>query len=240
MCPSHPQDNAVREGRRINFGEFPIQFIGSSSYHPHTNQTHRLSTPHYPLTMRSFALVALVFSAFVNAAPVAVQKRELASIPDILTGLLTELTPVTDALNAITASDLTADTVGTLVDELTGIVTPAVSQIAALTGQPLEVILGTAEGVVDATGVAKLLEPVLTTTYGALNSVFAIAQSTGLTEDIQPLLNTATAALNPILATAAPLVNGLLAAASPILAPTFSLADKLGLSPVLGLVAGIL
>ncbi|KAJ7051974.1 hypothetical protein C8F01DRAFT_1172613 [Mycena amicta] len=220
-----------------------ISSLGSPS---HTIQppTHTVLRHPPSFTMPSFAQLAtlstLAFAAFTSAAPVRVQERQLSSLPDILTGLLTQLTPVTDLLNSITAANATTEVVGPILSQIGNVVTPAVSQISALAGQPTSMILASAEGLVDAAGVAKLIQPILSTTYGALNSVLAVAQSTGVDALIQPLINEAGGALNPILATAAPLVNGLLAAAGPILSPALGLANDLGLAPVLSLVEGIL
>ncbi|KAF7311934.1 hypothetical protein MIND_00204800 [Mycena indigotica] len=210
------------------------------------NNPHRPSTPpsFFRVTMPSFAQLAavstLAFAALTGAAPVAVQQRQLASLPDILTGLLADLTPVTDLLNSITASNATTEVVGPLLTQVGDIVNPAVAQIAALAGQPVGTILASAEGVVDATGVATLIQPILATTTGALNSVLAVANAAGAGAALQPLLAEAGSLLNPILATAAPLVNGLLAAAAPVLGPVLKLTNDLGLGPVLQLVEGLL
>ncbi|KAF7288600.1 hypothetical protein MIND_01426600 [Mycena indigotica] len=53
---------------------------------------------------------------------------------------------------------------GPLLTQVGDIVNPAVAQIAALAGQPVSAILASAGGIVDATGVTKLIQPVLATT----------------------------------------------------------------------------
>ena len=55
---------------------------------------------------RLAAASTLALAVLSNAAPVAqpVAQRQLSSLPDILTGLLTQLTPVTDLLCASPAS----------------------------------------------------------------------------------------------------------------------------------------
>ncbi|KAJ7062746.1 hypothetical protein C8F01DRAFT_1135100 [Mycena amicta] len=194
--------------------------------------------------MPSFSQIAaistLALAVLSSAAPVDVASRQLSSLPDILTGLLSELGPVTGLLSSITSANATADVVGPLTSQVSSIVNGAVSQVSALAGQPVDTILSTADGVIDATGVAQLLAPVLSTTFGALNDVLGVANDAGVASAIQPLLNEAGAALGPLLTTAAPLVNGLLAAAAPLLSPVLGIANDLGLGPVFNLVEGIL
>ncbi|KAF7291753.1 hypothetical protein HMN09_01234900 [Mycena chlorophos] len=192
-----------------------------------------------PSFARLAAVSTLALAALTSAAPVA--ERQLASsLPDILTGLLTQLTPVTGLLSSVTSDNATAAVVGPLTSQVSSILNGAVSQVSNLAGQPTSAILGTADGVLNATGVANLIQPVMSTTLGALNDVLAVANDAGVTSVIQPLLNEAGSSLGPILTTATPLVNGLLAAAAPVLSPLLSTVNDLGLGDVLNVVEGIL
>ncbi|KAJ7051975.1 hypothetical protein C8F01DRAFT_1172618 [Mycena amicta] len=200
--------------------------------------------------MLSFARLATlsVFAVSALAAPVSVQKRDgdlvsstLGSIPCIIDHLVGELTPVTDALSAITSteSDL-LDTVTPLASHLTYLLDGAVADISALAGQPVNDILAAADGtILSVADVAGIVAPVFATVIDALDSVLAVAQATGALHAVEPVLATVGAALCPLLSTTAPLVDGLLAAAAPLLIPVLGTADTLGLAPVVSLVEGV-
>nr|GAT56899.1 predicted protein [Mycena chlorophos] len=186
------------------------------------------------------ALSTLAFAALTSAAPVNVQQRQLSTVSDILSGLLSDISPVTDLLNSITASNATSAVLEPILTQLGDVINPAVSALGDLAGQPASTILATADGVLDAAGVASLMSPILSNTYSALDTVLAVANDAGVTFAIQPLLNEAGALLNPLLAATAPLVNGLLAALGPEIAPLLTTIDDLGLGSVLELVESIL
>ncbi|KAJ7788230.1 hypothetical protein B0H14DRAFT_3504477 [Mycena olivaceomarginata] len=149
------------------------------------------------------ALATVALAAFTTAAPVARDAAsDLLPLPAVFQSLLSELTPVAAELSSIS------------------ILTGGVAQISALAGAPLSTILSTADGVIDATGAAQLLAPVLTIVFTATQDVLNVVDNSPAAAVITPLLNEAIGALNPVLSTAAPLVNGLFAALGPLLGPS--------------------
>ncbi|KAK6975057.1 hypothetical protein R3P38DRAFT_2811032 [Favolaschia claudopus] len=202
--------------------------------------------------MRSFAFAALSLAVAAFAAPIVnvdaevaadldlVLRDDLVSLPAIIDQVMSQLAPVTGALSSIVAANATQEVIQPLTDEITSILTGAVSQISNLAGQPVSDILATADGVLDATGVAQLLAPVFTTVSGAAQNVLNLVENGPVGDIVVPLLNDALAALDPVLTTVAPLVNGLLAALAPILGPVVNTLNGLGLGPVVQLLGSIL
>ncbi|KAJ7199006.1 hypothetical protein GGX14DRAFT_573088 [Mycena pura] len=194
--------------------------------------------------MRSFSqIAALAVVAFVGlaaAAPVAAPKRQLKSLPTILDELRSNMVPVTDGLNSLTADTATPATLTAFAQQMSDVVSPAVTQISALAGSPVGTILATSDGVLTPTQAAQHLAPVLTAVYGAVNQVSALTSSTGAASTVQPQLNTIAGALDPLLGAVAPLVNGLLAALGPILGPISSTGGGFGFGPALGIVDGVI
>ncbi|KAJ7802467.1 hypothetical protein B0H14DRAFT_3488425 [Mycena olivaceomarginata] len=187
------------------------------------------------------ALATVVLAAFTTAAPVARDAAsDLLPLPAIFQSLLSELTPVAAELSSIVSSNATAEVVGPLTGEIQSILTGGVAQISALAGAPLSTILSTADGVIDATGAAQLLAPVLTIVFSATQDVLNVVDNSPAAAVITPLLNEAIGALNPVLSTAAPLVNGLFAALGPLIGPLVNTLDGLGLAPVVGLLGSII
>ncbi|KAF7375605.1 hypothetical protein MSAN_00449100 [Mycena sanguinolenta] len=213
---------------------------------PHPSLTNKsqlvFQTTHYPLTMPSFtqvtALAAVAFAAFTNAAPVV--RADPTPLPAIFTQMVSDLTPVTSALSSIDSSNATEAVVGPLTNQVTTILTGAVSEISALAGSPLSTILSTADGVISVTDAANLLAPVLTMVYGAAQDVLNVVDSSPAASVITPLLNEAIGALDPVLSTAAPLVDGLFAALAPIVGPVVNTLNGLGLGPVVSLLGSLI
>ncbi|KAF7327281.1 hypothetical protein MKEN_00305600 [Mycena kentingensis (nom. inval.)] len=195
--------------------------------------------------MLSFARLATlsVFAVSALAAPMKrnVEDAAVTSLSNVIDKLTTKLTPVTDALAAITAqeADLLA-AVSPLTQELSCILDGAVAEISDLVALPVNEVLAAADGtILSVADVAGIVAPVMVTVIDALNSVLLIAQTTGVTDAVEPVLQTVGAALCPVLSTTAPIVDGLLVAAAPILIPVLGTADILGLHPVLDLVEGV-
>jgi hypothetical protein len=130
------------------------------------------------------ALATVALAAFTTAAPVARDAAsDLLPLPAVFQSLLSELTPVAAELckgsyfiypphhlltsdpASIVSSNATAEVVGPLTGEIQSILTGGVAQISTLAGAPLSTILSTADGVIDATGAAQLLAPVLTVRF---------------------------------------------------------------------------
>ncbi|KAK7055894.1 hypothetical protein R3P38DRAFT_3253854 [Favolaschia claudopus] len=200
--------------------------------------------------MRSFAFATLSLAVAAFAAPIVnvdaevaadlVLRDDLVPLPAIIDQVMSQLAPVTGALSSIVAANATQEVIQPLTDEITSILTGAVSQISNLAGQPVSDILATADGVLDATGVAQILAPVFTTVSGAAQNVLNLVENGPVGDIVVPLLNDALAALDPVLTTVAPLVNGLLAALAPILGPVVNTLNGLGLGPVVQLLGSIL
>ncbi|KAJ7211606.1 hypothetical protein GGX14DRAFT_623147 [Mycena pura] len=214
--------------------------------------------------MPSFSQIAafstLALAAFAAAAPVAAPKRQAATLNDVLTATLAKLTPLTSSLctrllpflplfrssltqsapASLTSANATAGVVGPLTQQISTIVNGAVSQVSALASQPIDAVLATADGVLDASDAAQLLAPVINTLIGALNDALGVAQLAGVTAVIQPLLDDVSATVAPLLNVVAPLVNGVLAATAPLLSPALATLNDLDLGSVVDLVESVL
>ncbi|KAJ6464777.1 hypothetical protein C8R47DRAFT_1201744 [Mycena vitilis] len=180
-------------------------------------------------------LATVALAAFTSAAPVTAQANasaDMVPLPAIITQLVGQLGPLTDALSSIDASNATTDVVGPIANQIQGVITGAVGQVSALAGCPVSTILATADGVISATDVAQLLAPVFTTVFDATEEVLKIVGSS----PVAPLINDVLCALDPLLSATAPLVNGLIQALGPILGPAVKTLDAAGLGPVVGLI----
>jgi len=186
------------------------------------------------------AFSTLALAAFAAAAPVAGPKRQVATLSDVLTATLAELTPLTSSLSSLTSANATAGVVGPLTQQISTTVNGAVSQVSALASQPIDAVLATADGVLDASDAAQLLAPVINTLIGALNDVLGVAQSAGVTAVIQPLLDDVSTTVAPLLNVVAPLVDGLIAATGPLLSPALATLNDLDLGSVVDLVDSVL
>ncbi|KAJ7622716.1 hypothetical protein DFH06DRAFT_1143055 [Mycena polygramma] len=192
--------------------------------------------------MPSFSQITLLatvaLAAFISAAPITAQANasaDMVPLPAIITQLVGQLGPLTDALfneASIDASNATTDVVGPIATQIQGVITGAVGQVSALAGCPVSTILATADGVISATDVAQLLAPVFTTVFDATEEVLKIVGSS----PVAPLINDILCALDPLLSATAPLVNGLMQALGPILGPAVKTLDAAGLGPVVGLI----
>ncbi|KAK7055891.1 hypothetical protein R3P38DRAFT_3253852 [Favolaschia claudopus] len=161
-------------------------------------------------------------------------------LPTIINQVMSDLGPVTAALSSIVEANATQAVIQPLTEELTAVLTSAVSQLSDLAGKPLAEVLATADGVIDATGAAQLLAPVFTTVYGATQQVLSLVESGPLAADLVPLLNGALGALDPVLTTVAPVVNGLFVALAPLVGPVVNTLNGVGLGPVVQLLGSIL
>ncbi|CAK5269938.1 unnamed protein product [Mycena citricolor] len=193
-------------------------------------------------SISQIALTAAAFAAFTTAAPIEhFPKRDLIALPAILIQLSVDLAPVTASLSSITSANATAAVVQPIAHQLSTILSGAVSDVSALAGSPLDVVLATTNGVLGATQTAQLVAPVVQMVLGSAQSVLNVAGSTGAVSVIQPILNDALSVVNPLLSTGplSPIVNGLLVALVPVLTPLTGILNVLGLGSVMRLVNSV-
>lgn len=130
--------------------------------------------------MRSFAVTlfaTLAFGAFSWAAPTP--KRDNVGLESVLTGVITELTPLTQQLGMfllllkspmlsnnysefLNANNSTVEAITPVVNQITTIVGDAAVSVQKLVGLPVDVVLTTVEGVLTTAQVAKLAGDVIT------------------------------------------------------------------------------
>ncbi|KAJ7191106.1 hypothetical protein GGX14DRAFT_601165 [Mycena pura] len=145
--------------------------------------------------MRSFsqiaALAVVALAALAAAAPVAEPKRQLKSLPTIFDELRSNMAPVTDGLNSLTADTATPATLTAFAQQMSDIISPAVTQISALAGSPVGTILATSDGVLTPTQATQRITSFFITVYGATTRVSLLTRLDWerAASTIQPQLN---------------------------------------------------
>ncbi|KAJ7082300.1 CHAT domain-containing protein [Mycena epipterygia] len=149
------------------------------------------------------------------------------------------LKPVCASLSSINIRNATADIFTPLTDEVKSLLSAAASEVSALAGRPMSMILSSkgcecssisseSHGVLSVPDIAQLLTLVLsgasvTETHAvfaackwSLGDVLTAVESTPAADTISPLLCDATTGLATLLSTASPIVDGLLGAVTPL------------------------
>ncbi|KAI0695250.1 hypothetical protein BC835DRAFT_964840 [Cytidiella melzeri] len=106
-------------------------------------------------TFATFALsvVSVIAAPAANVDnAVLVKKAQPQSIPQIFAGATTSLTPLTQQLQGLTASDLSVDAITPIVGSITVILNEVVTDVSLLVGQEASIVLAT----VDATALVTV------------------------------------------------------------------------------------
>ena len=194
--------------------------------------------------------VAAVGAGADVAAVVAVPKMlrrqgevEFESIPEILSSVIDNVTPIIEELGALTEADATIDIITPLAVAIVDVLNEAIGKVNNLVGQPIETILGTVEGTLDIAAVAQLLGSLLTLVFTTLSTVLKITGAvTGgdlfiILSNIGDVLGQL---IQAVLAIVASVVGGLLEALLPLVGSILPIVTGLGLNTLGGLLGGVL
>jgi len=99
---------------------------------------------------------------------------DVKSLVTIIVGVVVEINPLVDKLNYVKSDNCTESIIIPLVSEIIEILKVAVSDVECLVGESLEVVLGTVDGVLDCTGLAKLLGELLCLIFSAVGVVLKV------------------------------------------------------------------
>ncbi|KAI0788923.1 hypothetical protein BC629DRAFT_469342 [Irpex lacteus] len=137
------------------------------------------------------------------------------SLPQILSNVTAELTPLIAELKSITAANATTEVVGPILDSVKSILSPAINDINALVGQPAKTILaaGDGSGQISVFALSQSLTNVFTLAFTGLDSVHSAAttaQDADLTGLIGDLVSTVTDLLSAVLTLVGDLLEGIL------------------------------
>ncbi|KAI0084664.1 hypothetical protein BDY19DRAFT_1025591 [Irpex rosettiformis] len=164
------------------------------------------------------------------------------SIPLILADVTVRVTPLVAELKLITSSNANTDVVGPILDNVKAVLSPAIVEINALVGQPVEVVLASVDGTGQVT-VEALAETVSDLTFGGLRVVYNVAPSlqaadlTGLLSDVANIVvSLLGAVLSLVNSLTGSLLPDLIAALVPILGDLVSILSSLG---VIGLIQSL-
>ncbi|KAK7441003.1 hypothetical protein VKT23_016784 [Stygiomarasmius scandens] len=188
----------------------------------------------------SVALVSADVPA-VNAGDVSIHARcdsGCKSLPDIIIGITTEITPLVDELKGLSAVDCTVEKIAPIVDEMKVILSGATTEVKALVGVPLSVVLTTANGVLSLIDLCNLIATLYTLIFGCFGIVLKLVASVeyngvcGIFADVGFLLATL---LHLIIS----IVGGILFIIQPLLAVCLSVIVQIGCGSAFSFIFGL-
>ncbi|THV01985.1 hypothetical protein K435DRAFT_775859, partial [Dendrothele bispora CBS 962.96] len=99
------------------------------------------------------------------------------SLPDIITEITVEITPLIDELKGLPAADCTVEKITPIVAEIKEILSDAIVEVKALVGLSLSVVLSTANGVIGLLDLCNLIATLYTLIFGCFGVVLKIVAS---------------------------------------------------------------
>ncbi|KAK7440040.1 hypothetical protein VKT23_017291 [Stygiomarasmius scandens] len=188
----------------------------------------------------SLALVSAEVPA-VNTGDVSIHARcdtGCKSLPDIITGVTVEITPLIDELKSLSAVDCTIEKITPIVDEMKVILSGAIVDVKALVGVSLSVVLTTANGVLSLIDLCNLIATLYTLIFGAFGIVLKLVATVeyngvcGIFAEVGFLLATL---LHLIIS----IVGGILFILQPLLTVCLSVIVQIGCSSAFGFIFGL-
>ncbi|KAK7462996.1 hypothetical protein VKT23_007577 [Stygiomarasmius scandens] len=174
----------------------------------------------------------------VNAGDLVARCDTCKSLPDIITGITTDISPLIDQLKGLSAVDCTVEKITPIVDEIKVIVNGAIVDVKALVGVSIDVVLTTADGVLSLVNLCQLISTLFTLIFGCFGIVLKIVASVeydgvcGLFAEVGVLLAT-------LLQLIFGIVGGLLVIIRPLLTVCISVIIELGCSDAFKFVFGL-
>ncbi|THU83428.1 hypothetical protein K435DRAFT_862368 [Dendrothele bispora CBS 962.96] len=220
-----------------SFGIFATLALAVVSYAaplaPTADIPSSVSTPEVP----SVPSVPSVEAPAVKA-PELLPRCGCTSLPDIIIGITTEITPLIDELKGLTADDCTVEKITPIVDSIKDIISGAILDVKALVGVSITEILTTANGVLSLLDVCKLISTLFGLIFGAFSVVLQIVGSVeyngvcGLFAEVGVLLATLVQLIISV-------VGGLLVILRPLLTVYISIIIELGCSTAFKFIFGL-